>query len=120
MSVHAAGLEERPGTYICTDLSVESLEEAVHPDFRRMGRAFREYAIAGTLHLDHIADMAGADSRLEVRRHAVLTSAALGLSAAEAEARLASMLERHAAEWSSFLNDMGARSFVKNWTRKGQ
>jgi 7-cyano-7-deazaguanine synthase in queuosine biosynthesis len=120
MSVHAAGLDERPGTYICTDLSAESLEEAVHPDFRRMGRAFREYAIAGTLHLDHIADMAGADNRLEVRRHAVLTSAALGLSAAEADARLASMLERHAAEWSSFLNDMGARSFVKNWTRKGQ
>ncbi len=120
MSVHAAGLEEHPGAYICTDLSAESLEEAVHPDFRRMGRAFREYAIAGTLHLDHIADMAGADNRPEVRRHAVLTSAALGLSAAEADARLASMFERHAAEWSSFLKDMGARSFVKNWTRKGQ
>ena len=58
MSVHAAGLSEEPGTYICTDLSARSLEEAIHPDFKRKSPAFEQYAIAGALHLDHMADMA--------------------------------------------------------------
>ncbi len=120
MSVHAAGLTEHPSTYICSNLSATSLEEAVHPNFRRMSPAFREYAIAGVLHLDHIADMAASANRPAVRRHAVLTSAALGMSATETELLLASMLERHAAEWDRFLNDMGARSFVKDWARTGQ
>jgi hypothetical protein len=81
MSVHAAGLREEDGIYICTDLSAPSLDAAIHPDFTRNSRAFEQYAIAGTLHLDHMADMAGADARPTVQRHAILTGMALGISA---------------------------------------
>ena len=97
MSVHAAGLVEDLGTYICADLSAPSLREAVHRDFRRMGPAFRElHAIAGTLHLVDIADMARMDSRGAVRLGSpALTSAALGISALETETRLVAMLETH-------------------------
>ncbi|RWQ64601.1 7-cyano-7-deazaguanine synthase [Mesorhizobium sp.] len=120
MSVHAAGLTEGSGIYICTDLTAASLDEAIHPDFTRRSDAFEQYAIAGALHLDHMADMAGAEARPSVRRHATLTAAALGISAEQAEENLVGMLERHAAEWNSFVNDLGARSFVRKWTRKSQ
>jgi hypothetical protein len=120
MSIHAAGLTEEPGIYICTDLTAASLDEAIHPDFTRRSAAFGQYAIAGALHLDHMADMASVEARPAVRRHAVLTGAALGISAEEAEKSLVGMLERHAAEWNSFIDDLGARSFVRKWTRKSQ
>jgi 7-cyano-7-deazaguanine synthase in queuosine biosynthesis len=120
MSVHAAGLAEEPHIYICTDLTAPSLTDAIHPDFTRRGRAFEQYAIAGVLHLDHLADMARAEARPAVRRHAVLTGMALGISAGEAEEKLVSMLERHAAEWSNFVSDLGAHSFVRKWTRGRQ
>ena len=120
MSVHAAGLREEAGIYICTDLSAPSLADAIHPDFTRNSPAFEEYAIAGTLHLDHMADMASDDARSTVRRHAILTGMALGISAPAAEEKLVGMFERHAAEWNNFVNDLGARSFVKKWTRASQ
>jgi hypothetical protein len=117
MSVHAAGLHEEAGIYICTNLSASSLADAIHPDFTRNSPAFEQYAIAGTLHLDHMADMASADARSAVQRHAVLTGMALGISAPAAEERLVGMFERHAAEWNTFVNDLGACSFVRKWTR---
>lgn len=120
MSVHAAGLREEDGVYICTDLSAPSLDAAINPEFTRNSRAFEEYAIAGTLHLDHMADMASADARPAVQRHAVLTGMALGISAAAAEEKIVGMLERHAAEWSNFLDGLGKSSFVRKWTRAGQ
>ena len=120
MSVHAAGLTEEPSIYICTDLTTASLDEAIHPDFTRRSDAFRQYAIAGALHLDHMADMADAEARPAVRRHAAVIAVALGISAEEAEENLVGMLERHAAEWNSFVDDLGRRSFVRKWTRKSQ
>jgi hypothetical protein len=120
MSVHAAGLREEDGIYICTDLSASSLADAIHLDFTRNSRAFEQYAIAGTLHLDHMADMASADARSAVQRHAALTGMALGISASTAEEKIVGMLERHAAEWNNFVNDLGARSFVRKWTRASQ
>jgi hypothetical protein len=120
MSVHAAGLSEERDTYICEDLGALSFSAAIHPDFRRKSAAFEQYAIAGTLHLDHLADMAEEDARPSVRRHAVLTGMALGLSAEEAEEKLRSLLERHAAEWDNFVNDLGSRSFIRKWTRASQ
>jgi 7-cyano-7-deazaguanine synthase in queuosine biosynthesis len=120
MSVHAAGLREEAGNYICGDLTAPSLVDAIHPDFTRNSTAFEEYAIAGTLHLDHMADMASDDARSTVRRHALLTGMALGISAPTAEEKLVGMFERHAAEWNNFVNNLGARSFVKKWTRASQ
>ncbi|MCR6734079.1 MAG: 7-cyano-7-deazaguanine synthase [Afipia sp.] len=120
MSVHAAGLDEKAGTYICTNLSAPSFADAIHPDFTRKSPAFERYAIAGTLHLDHMADMATDDARSAVQRHALLTGMALGISAPVAEEKLVRMFERHAAEWNGFVKDLGVRSFVRKWTRASQ
>jgi hypothetical protein len=93
------------------------LNDAIQPGFTRLSPAFEQYAVAGALHLDHIADMASEDGRPAVKRHAALTGIALGIQAKDAEDNLIRMLQRHAEEWNSFVNDLGARSFVKKWTR---
>lgn len=120
MSVHAAGLEEPAGTYICDDLTADTIGGAVHKDFKRMSPAFREYAIAGTLHLDHLADMAAAGNRAAVERHAIITAPSLGMAAREAGDLLGGVLDRHAAEWEIFIKNAGARSFLRQWTRHDQ
>lgn len=120
MSIHAAGLEDKDDLYVCSNLRASSLEGAVQDGFRRMGPAFREYAIAGTQHLDHMADLVLPVNRPVLRRHAVLTAPALGLQAAEVENRVVTMFERHAAEWDGFLKIAGARSFLRQWTRAEQ
>ncbi len=117
MSVHAAGLEEPEGTYVCDNLTVGTIDAAVHKDFKRMSPAFREYAIAGTLHLDHLADMAAPDNRAAIERHAIITAPSLGMTANEVHALLQGVLERHAAEWGLFIKNAGARSFLRQWTR---
>lgn len=87
MSVHSAGLSEAPETYIATDLSAETLDRAFDPAFRRTNSALREYAHAGVLHLDHLADMARDHHRAAVRNHAVLLASAFGASPDEIEAK---------------------------------
>jgi hypothetical protein len=120
MSVHAAGLSEDRETYLCEDLSAATLQAAVHPGFSHCNEAFQQYALAGTLHLDHLADMAMAAARPAVRRHATLTGFALGIPAGDAEAQLVGLLERHLSEWTRFLIDLGENSFVRKWTRREQ
>jgi 7-cyano-7-deazaguanine synthase in queuosine biosynthesis len=117
MSIHAAGLTDDDSGYVCHDLGAETFEDSVQPGFRIRGRALREYAIAGTQHLDHMADLLLALHRPVVRRHAQLVAPALDMSAADVEAALADILGRHAAEWDGFLREKGARSFLKQWTR---
>lgn len=117
MSVHAAGLNERSDAYVVTDLSAATLDEAVDKSFQKLTRAFREYAIAGVLHMDHLADMAEADAAPIVKRHAILIAPALNLSPEETEKRLSALLSKHAHEWKNFLGSLGAKSFIKEWVQ---
>ena len=50
LSVHAAGLEEVPETYVWENLSARSFEAGAASAFSRITTAHREYAIAGALH----------------------------------------------------------------------
>lgn len=120
MSVHAAGLDEPAGTYVCNDLTAGTLGDAVQKDFKRMSPAFREYGIAGTLHLDHLADMAAVGNSAAVERHAIITAPSLGMAAREVQELLRGVLDRHAAEWRMFIKNAGARSFLRQWTRQDQ
>ncbi|MER8460727.1 7-cyano-7-deazaguanine synthase [Mesorhizobium sp. M0482] len=117
MSIHAAGLTDDDNAYACRDLHAETFEDSMQPGFRMRGRALREYAIAGAQHLDHLADLVLPLHRSVLRRHAVLVGPALDMSATVVETALAAVLERHAAEWNDFLQDKGARSFLRQWTR---
>ncbi|MEO9338866.1 7-cyano-7-deazaguanine synthase [Mesorhizobium sp. SB112] len=120
VSVHAAGLTESPDTYICTDMTAPTLEAAVEAGFTKTKGAFREYAVAGILHMDHLADMAAEGQNSQVKRHATSLGLALGLSPQEASDRLAALLNKHAEEWTNYMDSLGAHSFVKQWARTEQ
>jgi len=75
----------------------------------------REHAIAGILHMDHMADLAIAPSAVRaVRRVARETAEVLNQDPVEIEGRLRSLLTRHAAEWRRFLDSLAPESFVRD------
>lgn len=117
LSIHGAGLEDEAERYICENLTAPDLPTAVVPDFKGLSRAYEQYAIAGVLHLDHLADMSSQMAANIVQRHARLLAPALGLTTDEASDKLAALLERHALEWKHFVNSLGENSFVKKWVR---
>lgn len=113
MSIHRAGIEEPASAYIWEDLGARKMEEGVVAGFSGMSPAFRDYALAGILHLDHLTALSGsALHQRAVRRVARETADALGMEMAEGERALAGLLERHRAEWLDFLISLGNRSFV--------
>lgn len=120
MSMHAARIPERADAYICEDMSAPSLVEAVAPGYDKVEGAYTRYAIAGALHLDHLAEMASNERQGEVRRHAALVGAALGATQNKTYAGMETMLSQHATEWRSFVNELGARSYIRNWARAVQ
>ena len=117
LSVHAAGESEPDDTYIASDLSAPSLDEAVPGSFDKVNKSFREYAIAGVLHMAHLADLAGADGERVLRREATSLAATLGISAEEAEKNIKAVMSRHSDEWRAFLASIGEKSFIHNWVR---
>ena len=113
MSVHRAGIEEPASRYIWENLGAAAMNDGVVAGFTSMSRAFRDYSLAGILHLDHLAALSGsALHQRTVRRVARETADALGIEMAEGERALTGLLERHRDEWLNFLLSLGSRSFV--------
>lgn len=120
MSVHAAGLnEESPDAYVCNNMESPVLEAATDSKFpkSKLNKAFREYAIAGVLHMDHLSALADEKASEPVRRHAMFLGPVLGISRDEAEKRINGLLSRHAAEWKQYVKSLGPDSFVGKLAR---
>lgn len=120
LSVHAAGQTEPVETYIAQDLTAEDITLSVPSSFDKMNTAFREYAIAGVLHMDHLADLAGEDGRAGLRRQAYEIADTLGLSVEQTEQNIKEMISQHTYEWSAFTASLGSGSFLQNWVRGGR
>jgi hypothetical protein len=113
MSMHTAGIVEASDEYIWDNLGASDIRAGVVIGFARMSKAFEDYAIAGILHLDHLAGLARSDlHRRAVRRVAHETADALGIEAALGERQFFDLLERHRSEWLAFLASLGKDSFV--------
>lgn len=113
LSVHAAGLEEPQSGYVWENLRAPDLEEGTAAGFTQITGALREYAIAGVLHLDHLAAVADLPRHDPiVRRVSREVADALHQDADEAKLELSNLLRRHRAEWLAFLNWLGRDSFV--------
>jgi hypothetical protein len=113
MSIHRAGIEEPASRYIWENLGAAEMEDGAVTGFSGMSPAFRDYSLAGILHLDHLAALSGsALHQRTVRRVARETADALRIEMAEGERELMGLLERHRAEWLDFLVSLGSRSFV--------
>jgi 7-cyano-7-deazaguanine synthase in queuosine biosynthesis len=116
MSVHAAGLTEPAQNYVWEDLSASSFQDAVPKSFSKITPALREYAIGGTMHMDHLAALFGsANSNSTLSRNASELARALGVNRNIAESKLLSLLHRHHGEWHSFLDSLGSKSFIRQW-----
>lgn len=115
-SLHAAGYEENPEKYLWEDLGAEIFENGVVKSFRHSTKSKHEYAVAGTLHMDHLASLKD-DPELGrfALRHAIPVARALGFSVQETQAKIIGMIEVHATEWTNFLNDLPETSFVREW-----
>jgi len=117
MSVHAAGQDEPSDTYVWENLSASDVEEGAAPGFESFTEALREYAIAGVLHLEHLAELSDSPLHAESKRKAAMQIAPdLGVSSEEAEKKLERMLGQHKLEWRNFVDSLGADSFVTKWT----
>jgi 7-cyano-7-deazaguanine synthase in queuosine biosynthesis len=119
MSVHAAGLSERPTAYVWENLSASGFIAGAAASFSRtkITNAMREYAIAGALHMDHLATLqSSAANASSLNLAAFLLSKPCKLAEAEVRLRLGKMLSQHETEWRAFVNSMGRDAFMTKWT----
>lgn len=119
LSVHAAGLSEAPETYVWENLSASTFEMGAAPAFAHITKAQREYAIAGTLHLDHLATL----QKSPMNKGMIdLTVSQLSRSRALPEDKVRGSLNRllnqHESEWMNFLDTLGPSAFVTNWVAR--
>jgi 7-cyano-7-deazaguanine synthase in queuosine biosynthesis len=118
LSVHAAGLTEPPETYVWENLGALSFSDGAassFPEKKKMGR-MREYAIAGALHLDHLASLRSSPaSATMLGLNAFQLGRALGLTETDARAKLDRMLVQHQQEWKGFVGSLGPSSFIWRW-----
>ena len=122
MSVRAARRCEAPETYVWEDLSATRFEDGAAQAFtnRKPFGAMYEHAIAGVLHLDHLAALSQSPANgTTFRTQAFFLSRSLGSSEEETQARLRRMLRRHGEEWREFIDWLGPRSFVAQWIARG-
>ncbi|RWB28023.1 7-cyano-7-deazaguanine synthase [Mesorhizobium sp.] len=116
LSFHAAGVDEPKENYIWETLSVPEFAQGAAKGFNKITGAMEQYAVAGSLHLDHLADLSSSPAhRKRMSRHAWQLSEELDVSHADAEGELFGLLERHRIEWMAFMKDLGPRSFVAQW-----
>ncbi|WP_031215127.1 7-cyano-7-deazaguanine synthase [Mesorhizobium sp. LSJC285A00] len=118
LSVHAADLVEPSSNYIWESLSASDFADGANAGFEasRITPALREYAIAGVLHLDHLAELRRSEEYGLVKgRFLNQLAHALDQSPAEIMNKMDGMLSQHELEWSAFVSSIGKQSFINAW-----
>jgi len=123
LSVHAAGLWEPKEAYVWEDLGASTFPAGAAASFgkEKITRALHEYAIAGTLHLDHLAGLldSAANARM-IDLNIFQLSGALSIQESDVRAKLHRLLRQHGTEWRSFVISLGQSSFVAEWAQAGR
>jgi hypothetical protein len=118
LSVHAAGQVEAEDTYVWENLGADTFKGGASPDFDRekITRAMEEYAIAGTLHLDHLAGLLDSPANAPwVSVQVFRLGQSLELPQSTVKQKLDRLLAQHQLEWESFMASLGPTSFVAKW-----
>lgn len=116
LSVHAAGLTEPPHVYVWENLGAPTFVAGAAPKYRHVSHGQFEYAIAGALHLDHLASFRHSAINRSVYDLAISQlSKSRDLAPSETKGKLDRLLDKHAEEWKTFLASLGANSFVAKW-----
>lgn len=83
------------------------------PEFARLNRAYGEYAIAGTLHMRRMAEIA--EESDTIGAHVASLAPVLELAVNDMERRVRELFEKHREEWANYLASLGSRSFIRQW-----
>ena len=121
MSVHSAHLKERNEVYVWENLSATNFKDGVAHEANIPSQALREHAIAGILHLDHLANFLNSNTnhnRFDL--HVLQLSQALGNLENNIRSNFVRLLQQHEKEWMGFLNSLGSNSFVSQWVMRSQ
>ena len=121
MSVHAAGLSECKQSYVWENLTTTRYEDGAAPSFenRKPKGTMHEYAIAGTLHLDHLAGILHSRAnQAGLSRQVFRLSRSLGRPEKEIRAKLERLIRKHTDEWKGFVGSLGPASFVAQWVER--
>jgi 7-cyano-7-deazaguanine synthase in queuosine biosynthesis len=119
LSVHAAGLTEAKETYVWENLSAPTFESGATAAFEHITKAQREYAIAGALHLDHLATLQKSPmNKGTIDLTVAQLSRSRGVSQDTTRASMNRLLNQHESEWMNFLDALGPDSFVANWVAR--
>lgn len=111
MSMHAASIPEDADTYLYSD-EASDLATSGPNDLPPPSSAMRAYAIAGVLHLDHLAEMTLALHLPTLTRASVQTAEALGMDRDAVADRYHEVLSQHAEEWRAYRKSLPIDSFV--------
>lgn len=115
-SLHAAGYQEPDENYIWENLRARNFKDGANIDFSRHTKSQHVYAIAGALHMDHLANLKDVDDMdMLILRHAIPVAQAMGLSVEDTKSKIIGMIEVHAAEWAAFIGDLPEESFLRDW-----
>lgn len=116
LSVHAAGLIEPPETYIWENLSSPTFEEGAGSASEHVIPSKFEYAIAGALHLDHLASIQRSSlDKVAIDLAVEGLSRSQGMTEEATRSSMSRLLNQHESEWMSFLDALGPDSFVAAW-----
>ena len=123
MSVHAAGLTECGQSYVWEDLTAARYEDGAAASYRNREPkgAMYKYAIAGALHLDHLASVLQSPANQPgLSRQVFGLSRSLGLTEEDVRTKLYRLIRQHEEEWRNFVDSLGPKSFVAQWVRRGE
>jgi hypothetical protein len=116
LSLHAAKIDDSNENYIWENLSASTFEAGAADGFNKITKAQHQYAIAGTLHLDHLAGLRSApnfESSMNIQSYQL--SKALGIPRQETSRKLNRLVIQHQTEWTAFTDSLGPQSFVTKW-----
>jgi hypothetical protein len=121
MSLHTAKLIEPKENYVWENLSARDFTEGAASGFDKIKEVQRHYAIAGALHLDHLASLRHAPHFAPALDfHAFQISEAMGLPEKKVHVKLDRLLTQHETEWKDFMDSLGPQSFIANWIGRAQ
>lgn len=120
LSMHAAGITEKPDTYVISDLGAQDVNGALSCVHRKVDQdIMTEYGSVGVRHLQQLADMADLPDS-ELRVHVWEIAAATGADYNETLTNLKALLMTHAQEWQAFMSAQGKQSFLRSWLEGGR
>jgi 7-cyano-7-deazaguanine synthase in queuosine biosynthesis len=113
VSVFGASKVEDATKYVWENLSANSFEGGASPQFERkkITRALKEYALAGALHMEDMANI----STSNLRRTTSSLAPVFNMQEKDIEKRVTRLFKQHADDWTAFKGGLRSDSFLFDW-----